>query len=107
MAKSFKTLVDKMPVERRAKIHALTQELLSEIPLHDLQQAHELTQQQMASDLNLNKEEIAKIEWETDLYISTFKRFITAMGGELQLVVHFPHGNVTIKDFQHIEKSGQ
>jgi hypothetical protein len=107
MAKSFKALMNNMPAERRSKIHALTRELLSEIPLHDLQHAHELTQQQMASDLNLDQEEIERIEWETDLYISTFKRFITAMGGELQLVVNFPHGHIAIKDFQHIERSKQ
>lgn len=103
MAKSFRKLVDNMPPKRQAKIDTLTQELLSNMPLQGLQQARELTQQQMASTLNLNQDEVAKIEQETDLYISTFRRFITAMGGELQVIVHFPHGNVMIQDFQHLE----
>ncbi len=105
MAKSFRKLVGNMPPQRRAKIDALTQELLSNIPLQELQRARELTQQQMASTLNLNQAEVTKIEAETDLYLSTFKRFIAAMGGELQVIAHFPHGKVTIHDFQHLETS--
>lgn len=105
MAKSFRKLVDNMPAERRAKIDELTQELLSNIPLKEVQRARELTQQQVASTLHLNQEEVAKIEAETDLYLSTFKRFIEAMGGELEMIAHFPHGNVPIHDFQHLKTS--
>ena len=105
MAKSFRNLIDNMPVERQAKVDILTQELLSKIPLQEVQRARELTQQQVASTLHLNKEDVAKIEVETDLYLSTFKRFIEAMGGELELVVHLPHGNVLIHDFQDLIRS--
>jgi DNA-binding XRE family transcriptional regulator len=105
MAKPFRKLVDNMPPERRAKIDVLTQELLSNMPLQEVQRARELTQEQMASTLNLNQNEVAKIEAETDLYLSTFKRFIAAMGGKLEVIIQFPHGNVTIQDFQHLETS--
>lgn len=105
MAKPFRELVDNMPQERRAKIDTLTQELLLNIPLKEVQRARVLTQKQVASTLHLNQKEVAKIEAETDLYFSTFKRFIEAMGGELHMIAHFPNGNVTIHDFQHLETS--
>ena len=103
MAKSFKKLVEQMAPERRAKINQMTQELLATIPLQELQRARELTQQQMASTLHVDQNEVAKIEAEADLYVGTLKRFIAALGGELEVIARFPQGNITIDEFRQLE----
>jgi hypothetical protein len=41
----------------------------------------------------------AKLERRTDMYISTLRSHIEAMGGELEVVARFPDGNVKISNF--------
>jgi hypothetical protein len=36
--------------------------------------------------------------------VSTARRFIAALGGELRIVAHFPQGDVVINQFEDIEK---
>ena len=40
------------------------------------------------------------MEGQTDMYVSTLRRFVEAMGGELRIVAHFPEGNVEISQFK-------
>jgi len=40
------------------------------------------------------------MEGQTDLYVSTLRRFVEAMGGELRIVACFPQGAVEISPFQ-------
>ena len=40
------------------------------------------------------------MESQTDLYVSTLRCFVEAMGGELRIVAHFPHGKVEINQFK-------
>jgi len=37
------------------------------------------------------------------MYVSTLRRFIEAMGGELRIVAHFPQGDVEINQFTQRE----
>lgn len=43
---------------------------------------------------------MSKVESQTDMYVSTLRRFVEAMGGELRIVAHFPQGNVEINQFK-------
>jgi hypothetical protein len=40
------------------------------------------------------------MESQTDRYVSTLRRFVEAMGGELRIVAHFPQGAVEISPFK-------
>jgi len=92
MAKKFSELEKKMAPERRARIDKEYQRLLAEMPLRQLRAARELTQQQMASLLEVNQSEVSKIEKRTDMYLSTLAGYIKAMGGVLELRAVFPQG---------------
>ena len=48
---------------------------------------------------------IAKLEKRTDIYISTLRETIEAMGGTLDIVARFPDGSVKIKNFSSIGES--
>lgn len=100
MAKKFRDLVEQMPAERQARIALETQRLLDEMPLQDLRRALDLTQQQVAAALDINQVAVSKMESQTDMYVSTLRRFVEAMGGELRIVAHFPQGNVEISQFK-------
>lgn len=99
MAKKFRDIVEQMPIERRQRIEEHTRQLMAEMPLQELRKALQLTQQQVAAMLSMNQAAISKMEGQTDMYVSTLRRFIEAMGGELRIVAHFPQGQVEISQF--------
>jgi DNA-binding transcriptional regulator YiaG len=99
MAKSFKKLLAKMPKERRARIEARARKTLKEINLRELRQAFALTQQQLAESLEINQAAVSKMESQSDMYLSTLRRILKAMGAELRIVARFPGGEVVINQF--------
>ena len=57
----------------------------------------------MAEQLHLEQPAVSKLERRTDMYVSTLRKYIEAMGGELEIVAHFPEGNVRINQFEELE----
>ena len=100
MAKKFSALVTKMSPESRARSDALYRQLRAEMPLQELRRALDLTQQQVAASLGINQVAVSKMEGQTDMYVSTLRRFVEAMGGELRIMAHFPQGTVEISQFK-------
>jgi DNA-binding XRE family transcriptional regulator len=92
----MKTLKEKLatlPVNRRKKIARRTNLLIAEeMTMRELRKARNITQVQMAKALGVKQEQVSRIEKRTDLHLSTLKRSIEAMGGELILTAKFPDG---------------
>jgi len=105
MAKKFQNLRKKMSRERRDKIERTTRNMLAEMPMHELRRARQLSQEQVADVLDIKQGSVSKLERRTDLYISTLRRYIEAMGGELTLQARFPEGSVTITRLGQIDES--
>jgi len=87
---SFNQLRDGLPANTRAKAAALTDAMERDLSLTDLRRARLMTQDQLAADLRINQASVAKLERRTDMYLSTLRRFVEAMGGELEIVARFP-----------------
>lgn len=98
-SRHFRELLSEMDPDRRARIQARTDDLLATLPLNDLRKARELTQEEMATSLDVNQATISKLERRTDMYLSTMRRFVEAMGGELEIRARFPEGVVEIDQF--------
>jgi predicted XRE-type DNA-binding protein len=105
MAKKFSELRAKMKPEAQAIAKAKAQAMLAEMPLNELRQARGLSQKMLAEVLHVQQPSIAKIEKRTDMYISTLRSHIEAMGGELEVVARFPDGVVKISNFADLEKT--
>ncbi|WP_296271771.1 XRE family transcriptional regulator [Pseudomonas sp. UBA6323] len=103
MAKKFAELRAKMAPEAQARVEAKVQELLAEMPLNELRQARGLSQKVLAEVLHVQQPSIAKMERRTDMYISTLRSHIEAMGGQLDVIARFPDGSVKISNFSDIE----
>ncbi|MGY8827222.1 MAG: XRE family transcriptional regulator [Candidatus Latescibacterota bacterium] len=99
MAKSFKNLLDRLPPDRLENIENRSQGMLLEMALQEIRQKRQLTQQQLASDLDLNQAAISKMENQSDIHVSTLRKIVTAMGGHLKLVVQFPDEEIVINQF--------
>lgn len=61
--------------------------------LDEIRRARGMTQVILASAMGVSQAQITKIEHQADLYVSTLRRFVEAMGGELELVARFPDGD--------------
>ena len=103
MAKKFADLRDQMSPESRARAEAKTQALLAEMPLNELRRARGLSQKMLAEMLHVQQPSIAKMEKRTDMYLSTLRSHIEAMGGELDVVARFPDGTVRISNFSALD----
>ena len=104
MATNFRRVLERMDPERQERIRKKTDELLAELPLQELRQARALSQQELAEVLGLNQATISKLERRTDMYLSSLRRFVEAMGGELEISARFPDGKVLIQLFEDLEE---
>jgi predicted XRE-type DNA-binding protein len=102
MAKKFSQLRASMTPEARAQAEAATQAMLAEMPLHELRRARGLSQKVLAEALHVQQPSVAKLERRTDMYISTLRSHIEAMGGELEVIAKFPDGTVKISNFSEL-----
>lgn len=102
MARKFRELVAQMSPERQAEAAARTAALLREMPLHELRQARQLSQVELASTLETSQSSISKLERRVDVYVSTLRRYIESMGGELDIIARFPDGSVRINQFEDL-----
>ncbi|MGU1997916.1 XRE family transcriptional regulator [Pseudomonas aeruginosa] len=106
MAKKFSDLRAQMSPEAQVRVEAKAQELLAEMPLNELRQARGLSQKMLSEVLQVQQPAIAKMERRTDMYISTLRSHIEAMGGQLEVIARFPDGAVKISNFADIEEAG-
>jgi DNA-binding XRE family transcriptional regulator len=102
MTRKFSELEAKMSPEARNRVNQMVQEALAEMPLNELRNARGLTQEMLAEALNIQQPSIAKMEKRTDMYISTLRSHIRAMGGELEITAKFPDGIVKISNFSQL-----
>lgn len=91
MGRTYEEIMDAFPEERRRRIEARTAELVAEVEgLKALRQLAERSQEQIAASLGIKQPSVHKIERQTDLYLSTLRRFVEAAGGTLELRVELP-----------------
>jgi len=109
MSKPYSILREKMKPAARKKAAGKTKALLDTMPLQELRHARNLSQEQLAQTLSVKQAAVSKLEKRTDMYISTLRNFIKAMGGDLEIIATFPEGSVQISQFENIatkEKRG-
>ncbi len=104
MAKKFSNLRQSMSTEAQAKSQAKAKAMLKEMPLHELRRARGLSQETLADILHVQQPAVAKLEKRTDMYLSTLRNHIRAMGGELEIIARFPDGEVRIENFSEPEE---
>jgi len=100
MAKKFSELHSDMKPESQLRSQAMTEQLLREMPLHQLRQARKLSQKLLAELLNEQQRSIAKLEKRADMYLSCLRTHIQAMGGELKLLLVFLMAQLRLIVFQ-------
>jgi transcriptional regulator with XRE-family HTH domain len=104
MARNFRELQAKMDPAARADNERRVREELRRMALDEIRNAKRLTQADMAEMLDVPQSSISRIEQRADMYLSTLRNYVHAMGGVLQIQAVFPDGGaVAISRFGEYE----
>ena len=91
MATNVDDKLKKLRPLQRKKVEARAAELIAEeMTLRELRHARKLTQVRMAKKLGITQDSVSRLEQRRDLLLSTLRKTIEAMGGNLSLVAQFP-----------------
>jgi transcriptional regulator with XRE-family HTH domain len=100
MAKSFDNLVKRTTTKKtQAKARLRTRELLGELLLSELRRLAGKSQRQVADALGIKQPSLSKLEQQSDMQVSTLRKIVKAIGGELEVLARFPKGTVKIDQF--------
>jgi DNA-directed RNA polymerase specialized sigma subunit len=91
MAKNIQDILSSLPRKDRQAIRARAAQLIQEeLTLQQLRKAREQSQQELAKKLGVKQAEVSRLERRTDMYLSTLRSYIEAMGGRLEITATFP-----------------
>lgn len=85
-----------------AKIDEHKRAMERDLTLAELRRARELTQTQLAAALDIKQGGVSRMEHQADLYVSTLRSYVEALGGRLEVTAVFPDSIVVIKDFAEL-----
>ncbi|MBI1774303.1 MAG: XRE family transcriptional regulator [Proteobacteria bacterium] len=101
---SFAALRAKMSPRAQAKAAAQAADLRRDMDLAQIRRALKLSQEELGQTLQVGQAAVAKLEKRTDMYLSTIRRFVEAMGGQLEVVARFPGQDVRISNFHELHE---
>jgi predicted XRE-type DNA-binding protein len=91
VGRTLDQIIAKLPPERRERVEARYRELKQEVEgLRELRELAGKAQVEVASALHIKQPSVSKIEKQADMYISTLRSYVEAIGGELELIVRLP-----------------
>lgn len=85
--------IDQDP-ERRRRVADMKRAMLDAQRLSDMRARRGMTQQGVADTLAVSQANVSRIEHEDDLYLSTLRGYVEALGGTLEINARFPDGEV-------------
>ena len=91
MAVNVDDKIKKLSPAQHKKVEARAAELMAEeMTLRELRHARKLTQVRVAKKLGITQDSVSRLEKRSDLLLSTLRKTVEAMGGNLSLVAKFP-----------------
>jgi transcriptional regulator with XRE-family HTH domain len=69
---------------------------INKLPLAQVRKARAMTQERLAEILQVNQAAVSKLEQRADMYMSTLRSYIEAMGGSLEIHAVFPEGEMLL-----------
>lgn len=97
---SFEKLRAGMSPARRSRNQAKARGMMAELLLGQLRKQSGLTQRQLAGALGIRQPTLAQMEKQDDIQVSTLRRLVRALGGQLDLIVRLPTGEFRINQFE-------
>jgi transcriptional regulator with XRE-family HTH domain len=92
MAHKWNNLKRTMSPAAQARVVARVEATLQSMPLAEIRKAIGMTQTELAGRLDLAQGSVSKIENAADMYLTTLRKYVEALGGELHLTARFADG---------------
>jgi transcriptional regulator with XRE-family HTH domain len=87
---NIRTKIAKLDRIHRMKVQSRAAELIAdEMSLRDLRKARKLTQARVAKALGVTQDSVSRLEKPSDLLLSTLRKTVKAMGGDVRIVAEF------------------
>ena len=83
-----------------AQADAIAKDMMAEMLLAEIRKFMGLTQEELAGALGVTQPSLSKLENQDDMQVSTLRRLIEALGGELEMIAHLPKGDIRIMQFK-------
>ncbi len=91
MPMNIRKKIAKLSAAQRKKVEERAAEIIAEeMSLRDLRKARKLTQARVARALGINQDSVSRLEQRSDLLLSTLRKTVKAMGGDVRIVAQFP-----------------
>ena len=92
MSVNVRDMIRKLSAAQRKKVKARAAEIMAEeMNLRDLRKARKLTQARVAKTLGITQDSVSRLEKRSDLLLSTLRKTVRAMGGEVRIIAEFPN----------------
>ena len=88
----------KLSPEAQERVRARTRLQLEQLTLKALRQHLELTQVEVSRAASMTQSELSRLESRTDHLTSTLRRYVEALGGELEISAVFGERRVKLTD---------
>ena len=92
MASKWNNLKRKISPQAQARVDARVKATLQTMPLAEIRKAIGMTQADLAGKLDVAQGSVSKIENAADMYLTTLRKYVEALGGELHLTAKFADG---------------
>jgi DNA-binding XRE family transcriptional regulator len=91
MSRNVNDIIRTLSPAQRKKVDARAAELIAEeMTLQELRRARKLTQVSVAKALGITQDSVSRLEKRSDILLSTLRKTVQVMGGNLSLVAEFP-----------------
>ena len=91
MPTNVNDIIKRLPPARRRQVEARAKFLIEqEMTRQQLRRALSRTQVDVAKRLKITQDGVSRLEQRTDLLISTLRKYVEALGGQLSIVAEFP-----------------
>lgn len=91
MPRNVNDIIRTLSSTQRKKVEARAAELIAEeMTLQQLRRARKLTQVNVAKALGITQDSVSRLEKRSDILLSTLRKTVQVMGGNLSLVAEFP-----------------
>lgn len=90
---TYRELLAKESPEMQARVEERVEQASIKIALHQLRDELNISQTELAAAMGVKQPSVARMEQaDNDPRLSTLKRYVTALGGELSIDVMLPNG---------------
>lgn len=87
---------DRDTPERRANVAEYRRAIEDALALADLRQSRNITQIQLAAQLGITQGSISRLEGRSEIYLSTLRSYIEALGGHLEIAAVFGEDHIPV-----------